>query len=70
MSWKTNYAGKLCLASEYFNIYKDTDSISSLIPHEVNPFEIILVFSAENHDTPYDNIEAILEVWFLTNGSI
>jgi len=70
MNWKTDYTGKLCVASEYFNIYKDTDSIASLIPHLVKPEEIMFVVSCNYHDSPYDNIESILEVKFLYNGVV
>ena len=70
MSWRTNYTGKLCVASEPFNIYKDTESIASLIPHQVEPEEIMFVISCDYHSSPYDNIEAVLEVKFLYNGCV
>ena len=65
-----NYSGKLCVAANSFKIYKDVDTIDSLIPYQINPEELLFVISCTYHESTYDNIEAIMELKFLYNGAV
>jgi|TARA_B100000035_G_scaffold146591_2_gene124887 hypothetical protein len=65
-----DYTGKLCVASVPFLVYKDVETIDCLVPHEVNPEEILFIVSCDYHDASFHHLEAILEIKFLFRGEI
>jgi len=65
-----DYTGKICIAFLPFVVYKDVETIDCLVPHEVDPEEILLIVSCDYHNTNFDHLDAILEIKFLYRGEI
>ncbi len=73
MTDQKDYSGRLCIASEPFNIYKDVGTIDSLVPLQIDPEEILFVISCKYHNPTYEVhplIESMIELKFLYNGCI
>ena len=54
-----DYTGKLCVVSLPFSIYKDVDTIDCLVPHDVNPDDLLFIVACNYHDKIHDHMESI-----------